>query len=679
MKRFLILLATLLFTMGSVTVNAQTIADGIYRVKSKRTGYYMSTAAKGAATTTVQNLNAYDQIWIIKASGTGYTLRSANTGEYLQADYAVPASQTSTLYIRKSPNATGSENFYNISSKDDFSGKFLNTNTSSYKLISYDNMDAGCDWYLETVENFTVDAIQARIRSMLPYAGELEDGAYYRITSYYDLVATGGDYIVTKKQNDENLYQFWQLKKSGSGWLIQDVVSQKYIQRQTSTSATYSEGSTQVAFNIKPVNDSWDYRWTISYGSDTKGLHDAQSQSHNVVLWNTDAGASEWHFEKVDLSEADIEKARTSLATYNNLVNNRGAISNWLAQLFEDKSCTTLKSQIQEMTDENLADNRFFKKLNEGLQQMVLKVKNNTWRTYRDNTTDYEADYEKFFRVADYHVYSNYQNMRDGNNFTMSYPFGRLSNPTGIVANAGDILYIFVGEGLKDGSELMLEAVSTDGVSGSHPTGEQLALGTGLNLFNFTEQKMLYIFYQTTYADGTIEKKLADFPDIKIHIEGGQLNGYWDATRGMTNADWKLLQQDLLKAPYVNLKTEHLVFQMDTPLVLAAEPNEMEGLMHIWDRICANEQRYMGVEDFEGKYNNIWNVFSGASSYMHATNYGTWYSEGTIPTVMNYNKMSNGRKSMGAESRNRALPSGQHQCNRYHGELQQPVLEHQYL
>ena len=188
----------------------------------------------------------------------------------------------------------------------------------------------------------------------------------------------------------------------------------------------------------------------------------------------------------------------------------------------------------------------------------------------------------------------------------------------------------------------MLEAVSTDGVSGNHPTGEQTTLKSGLNLFRFSEQKMLYIFYQLSHVEGTVTRKLSLFPDICIHIEGGQLNGYWDATRGMTNADWKLLQQELLKAPFVNLKTERLVFQMDTPLVLEAEPNDIEGLTHIWNQICANEDRYMGVEDFDGIYNNIWNVFSGASSYMHSTNYGTWYTESTIPTVMNYDKMRRG-------------------------------------
>ena len=110
----------------------------------------------------------------------------------------------------------------------------------------------------------------------------------------------------------------------------------------------------------------------------------------------------------------------------------------------------------------------------------------------------------------------------------------------------------------------MLEAVTTAGVPGDHRSGETTALKAGLNVFMFSEQKMLYIFHQVTDP----KRLLSLFPDIKIHIEGGQLNGYWDATRGMTNADWKLLQKDLLKAsPVLNLKTNHLVFAMDAELV----------------------------------------------------------------------------------------------------------------
>jgi len=45
----------------------------------------------------------------------------------------------------------------------------------------------------------------------------------------------------------------------------------------------------------------------------------------------------------------------------------------------------------------------------------------------------------------------------------------------------------------------------------------------------------------------------------------------------------------------------------------------------------------MGVEDFEGRYRNVWNVFSIDYNYMFATTYGTYYNESTLETIMNYN------------------------------------------
>ncbi|MCR4995224.1 MAG: M60 family metallopeptidase [Bacteroidales bacterium] len=571
--------------------------------------------------------------------GEGYSLRSANTGEYLQADFSDPASGKTRLYIQSSPNNTGTQQYVNVSSSSDFSGKTcLNLGQDGKTLYEWTySGDSGSDWLIESADNFDLETVRTELLAMSPYVGTLEDGAYYRIVSSYDLVITGGTSLSTMQVDESNYYQYWQLHQSGSGWTIQDVVTQNYVQRQNSTSAAFVEGTAAIPFNIQAVDDDWDYKWTIVYGSETAGFHDSSSQGHSVVRWSTTADASIWHFEKVELSEEEIAAARGQQNVYEDLVANQTALQTSLDNLFEDKACTTLKAEIQALSDDELAANEDFAALSSDMQAMVLKVKNDTWQQYTLDGADYTAGYEKFFRVYDYGSYSNCDLMGNADNFTMSNAFGRLSGPTGIVADAGDIIYIYVDSNPKSGSTLQLESVGTDGVAGNHASGDVATLKAGLNLFRFSEQKMLYILHQVT----STKRKLADFPAITIHIEGGQLHGYWDATRGMTNNDWKLLQQDLLKAsPFLNLKTERLVFQMDAELVKASEPDEMEGLMHIWNTVCANQDRYMGVEDFDGLYNNVWNVFSGGSNYMHSSTRGTWYTESTIGTIMNYTKMS---------------------------------------
>ena len=640
--------------MGSMSVQAEDFPTGVVRLKSKLTEYYLSTAEKGSATTTVLDKNSLSQVWILLPSDNGYILRSANTGEFLQADYAKPASGQVTLYVRKSSNATASDVFYNISSDSGFGGKFLNTNTS-HNLFSY-SLDNGCNWYIEAVTEFTLDQIKERILGMSNFAGELSEGQYYRIISYYgralrDTEEAGGD-MSTQPVDATDIAQYWTLTKDGDNWQFENALTQRLIQRQTSQSTPYHTATKEnveqftlkVSFQVKRAADDWDYKWTIAYPGDARGFHDSDSQGHNMVAWSTDADASVWQFEKVDVTQEAIDAAREKIYEYekiveqfNAIVKQKSALQKALDALFADKACTTLKDEIAALGDEDLAANESYATLTDDMKAMVLKVKNNTWQQYTDG--DYTADYERFFRVADYKVYSHYQTMANGDNFTMSNSFGKLSGPTGIVANKGDVIYIYVDQSADSNCTLQLEAVSTSGVPGNNQTGTTTVLKKGLNLFQFAEQKMLYIFYQLNTTTG-FYRKLSSHPDIKIHIEGGQLNGYWDATRGMTNADWKLLQKDLLKAsPVLNLKTEHLVFCMNADLVKQYEPNEMEGLMRIWEQIPVNEERYMGVEDFEGRYRNVWNVFSINYNYMFASTYGTYYNESTLETIMNYENM----------------------------------------
>ena len=634
MKNNLLVLAAIV--LAAMPVAAQDFQTGLIRLQSKRTAWYLSTEANGTAATAAKDAAALSLVWILEPYGDGYYLRSANTGEYMQADYTKPGAGKTRLYIRRSPSATDNATCWNIATKNDFSGASLLNTNSSHALFSY-YMDDGCDWYIETETHFTEEEVMARIKAGSHIVSELQDGSYYRLHSIYNRVLTEGGSLSTKEQDDSNYNQYWQLHHSDKGWSLQAVISQKYVQRQTQTSTSYQTATGKAFFNIKASGDKWDPWWTISYGDDWGGLHDAQSQGHSVVYWDHKAEASSWQLETVSLDEQTIAQLRQQETDFTVLQQEQAILQQHLDKLFQDKACTTLKDNIQILSDDALAQNEDFAALTTAMQMMVKQVKNSAWQQYTDTETGYSAGYERLFRVASYQPYSNYQEMANAQNFTMSTSFGRLSNPTGIVANPNDIIYVYVDTAPAKGATLMMEAVSTDGVAGNHPSGETTKLKAGLNLLRYPEQKMLYVFYQVDNP----QRALQTYPDITIHIDGGELNGYWDATRGMTNDDWKLLQQQLLNAsPVLNLKTKHLVFCMDAHLVKQAEPTEMEGLMRIWDRIVENEERYMGVEDFDGRYRNVWNAFSGASSYMHSTTYGTWYAESTIPTIMNYKKMT---------------------------------------
>ena len=56
-----------------------------FRLKNKRTATsYLTTNTAGSAIGARKATSGLSQIWIAEKSGNGYTLRSANTGQYLQ-------------------------------------------------------------------------------------------------------------------------------------------------------------------------------------------------------------------------------------------------------------------------------------------------------------------------------------------------------------------------------------------------------------------------------------------------------------------------------------------------------------------------------------------------------------------------------------------------------------------
>ena len=343
----------------------------------------------------------------------------------------------------------------------------------------------------------------------------------------------------------------------------------------------------------------------------------------------------------MELDEAFIEEGRAKLNAYTELQQHINTYKTALENLFQDKACTILKDDIQALSDEALAENADFTALNDEMKAMVLKVKNNTWESFTSSDGYTREGFEKFFRVRDdYYVYSNNQKMSWNEYAGMSNAFGKLSGPTGIVGGAGDIIYIYVDEEPSSDCTLQAEIVIDSDSPGDHQTGATTNLHVGLNTILLSQASTVYIFYQLNDPD----KFLADYPAAKIHIEGGQLQGYFDYTRGMTNQDWTLLYEKLLnKSNIINLKCDRVVFAMIGSLVKSAigRTGEAEGLMRVWNNFVECEEDLMGFkEDLAGRFRNVWNAFSVTHGYMYSTTYGTYYENSTISTVMNYNTLT---------------------------------------
>ncbi len=488
------------------------------------------------------------------------------------------------------------------------------------------------------VASFTLVGIRAESDS-----SSLSDGTYYRILNvmYDECITESNNFLRCFAEDATNYAQYWQLIKDGEAWQLKNVLTDNYVQQQTVLSSQYKTAAEPATFTIEVTDDETENSWLIyNEGNQSRALR--CNSSSNVVSWNTNSQDSHWQLIETELTEEEIASAKEDYRDYADVVDNLTAVQEALDNLFEDKACTILRPEIASLTDDELDNDSYYASLPTVIKKMVLKVKNDTWSLPADSS-DVAESYEKFFRIADYQPYSNYSQM--ATLMVQSYSFGKLSSPTGIYLNSSDVLYIYVDESPDAECSLQVELVTTDGEPGSHQTGTTTSLKAGLNVVEAAHaQDLVYIFYQINNTSSY----LADYPDIKIHIEGGNINGYWDATRGMTNQDWANMKElgMLSQTPIINLKTEHLVFVMNSELVLEAvnyahlsnkdSMEDIEKLMRIWNMMCANEESYMGLEEFDGRYRNIWNVFSVSHNYMYTTTYGTYYTESTLSQIMNY-------------------------------------------
>ena len=165
------------------------------------------------------------------------------------------------------------------------------------------------------------------------------------------------------------------------------------------------------------------------------------------------------------------------------------------------------------------------------LVDIALKVKNNAW-----------GKREKEFRVFEAKPYSNSYNWKYLMNVRQ---YSELQNPTGISAD-NEYLLIFVGNELPDSIWMELSPVA-----GNMPCPLMTnVLVSGLNMVKIPDtegdDRMLFIQYYVDTDSSATSKKLADYPNVPIHIEGGYVNGYFDLSRH-TDEDWRDMTQNMMK------------------------------------------------------------------------------------------------------------------------------------
>lgn len=369
-------------------------------------------------------------------------------------------------------------------------------------------------------------------------------------------------------------------------WYVSEVIGNTYRLRNLGN-GLYLQGNGQSTrwkmVDENTTTDTYLYLQTVGSTHNTLSVDNTTGGyklmhldgSLNVVGWSSDNASTQWDITEVTISSTDLEANWDDLSNINFTETQITKFQTALDAIFTDKACTTLQSGYASMSETALTNDTQYKALPTTLQAMVLKI----WKEQTGNATLKEAwtesnydtskpawdgDYAKRFRIQNYELYTERDCTNSGLGINVHT---NLNNPTGIFGNYRQNLYVMVDQEVPANASLYLGSYVGHGQGGNYNDGVELH--QGLNIIPYWGDKTWTCIYYTakTLKSWDDEKKtnkadfdLTEFPDIKIHIEGGNINGFYNAvgddlwahnaaTTGCDNGrDLKTLETHLTKA-----------------------------------------------------------------------------------------------------------------------------------
>ena len=306
------------------------------------------------------------------------------------------------------------------------------------------------------------------------------------------------------------------------------------------------------------------------------------------------------------------------------------------ANFFEDAACTTLKASYSTMSDDDLRTAFADAGMPDYMISIALKIKNNKWNSY-----------EKEFRINSYKAYSDAAYWNDK---LWMRPASYMGNPTGIHAADLSPIYVFVDDDIPADATLYFAGIGLDHMITSAKAGRKLK--KGLNIIDGVPDNNYYILY--TADTQSMTKKLSEWPRIKIHIEGGVVDGYFDSSRH-TDVDYKALLKNAT-FPALVVKGDHCVMSIWTSILKEYYPNKFHKTIECMDSLTVWENDLFGINEsvangekkgapwylsggdaFYPSYFNNPSFIDNDSpgSYAHATEYGIHLSKGASEYFLN--------------------------------------------
>lgn len=370
----------------------------------------------------------------------------------------------------------------------------------------------------------------------LPLAAQLESGKVYRFINKADasiaMSAATTTTIYGAAVADGNYAQLWlaeQHPNNSDAWSLRSLGNGLYMKPMgTSTKWTFTTAPNSSTVLYCLSTGSGYYTMNNAPTAGAMCMHYATSQGGAVVGWNTGADATHWKIEEVAISPEDLQANWEDLDAFNSALTDefQATCKAALANLFNDAACTDLKKDFASVAEiEADAD---YQALPKELQNMVKKVYTGDWSegNFDSSKPGWDSEHSKRFRVQNIEPYSVAGEITAWLGINAH---ANMDNPTGIIGNSRQHVYIFVEGEVKQGAELYVGSLVGHGMLDAYDSGTPLKPGMNVLAFH-GDKNSLYINYVVhTYTNGSFPNKLSDFPGLKVHIEGGNITGYYNA------------------------------------------------------------------------------------------------------------------------------------------------------
>ena len=384
------------------------------------------------------------------------------------------------------------------------------------------------------------------------------------------ITAVDGNTVQAAATDKADIKQQWYVTTDGNDkYLFRNLSNARYLSQTGQSAWNLTEECTANSNKFEYIVAGGTNNTIRSASVSSNGnayMHLGSDTQTNIQGWGSGSGGTQWTVTKIEYTDAEIKALLDAVPTAAEVA----AYQPSLEALFSDGACSTpkLASLSEAQSSEAYAA------LPAALQRMVDKVYGGNWaeatvapadRPNGNNNTNHSlwtvadtwsSEYAKKFRVQMYEPYSIESEVTS---YLRINAHCNMDNPTGIYANNGDVIYIMVDGDIPEGAELWLAHQSGNGATQYYNNSAYTQLHKGLNRVTFTTdgcQMWINYVVHTYNANGADidekfpeDRKLSKYKPLKIHIEGGHINGFFNAMgdyRATTDAEnlWGTVDND---------------------------------------------------------------------------------------------------------------------------------------